>query len=636
MQGDKEMRAARKDAAAGRAVGSHREKEGTQRSFAERLTLVLDSINELSKIGSFDELCRRLVELALERLGFDRVGLCFLSADQSTILGAYGTDEDGRLRDERHLRREVEQARAVKKLLAEPASVLFFENEVLVNDRLEQVGTGHHAVARLWDGERIMGVIAVDNLIKQEPITEGDLRILDLYGTATGHLFRLKQAGEALRISEQTERDFRERLFSLVEVGTELSRADSLDSLCRRAVELGRERLGFDRLGIWFRGPDPGTMTGSFGTDEQGGLRDERSVCRKSTPRQEEVLAQKHPAIVRHDEVVLNDANGQAVGQGMHAMAAMWDGERTIGLVASDNLIHRRPITDHDCELLNLYASTLGYLCSRKKAEEALKQYSVRLEDMVEEQTCELREALERAQVADRLKSEFVANVNHELRTPLTNLLLYYQILRSNPGVKAEQRLDVIGRELQRLRSIIEELLNVSRLDQGQVAFFPRLHDLNEIVRTLVDDRRALAEERGLILLADLHPGLPRAWLDEQLTLQAVSNLLTNALNYTPAGGEVRVRTLAGEGDSASQWIGLRVEDTGPGISAEDLPHLFERFYRGRAGHDSRTPGTGLGLAIVKQVVERHGGRIEVGGGAEGRGSVFTCWLPVEQTGTAD
>jgi two-component system sensor histidine kinase MprB len=94
----------------------------------------------------------------------------------------------------------------------------------------------------------------------------------------------------------------------------------------------------------------------------------------------------------------------------------------------------------------------------------------------------------------------------------------------------------------------------------------------------------------------------------------------------------VHIRTSSKKSGPGGTWVAFSVQDTGPGISDEDLPHLFERFYRGRAGHDSRTPGTGLGLAIVKQVVERHCGRIEVARGAGGRGAVFTVWLPVEQT----
>jgi two-component system phosphate regulon sensor histidine kinase PhoR len=236
---------------------------------------------------------------------------------------------------------------------------------------------------------------------------------------------------------------------------------------------------------------------------------------------------------------------------------------------------------------------------------------------------------LEKAQAADRVKSEFIANINHELRTPLTNLLLYYQMLRSQPTIKTEERLDVIGRELQRLRNLIEDLLNLSHLDLGHMSFRPVLCNLNGLIQTLVNDRQELARDRGLTLRSELKADLGLVMLDEPTVVQAVSNLITNALNYTPSGGQVLISTMYAAEDDEPR-VGFKVEDTGLGISAEDLPHLFERFYRGAAGRQTGAPGTGLGLAIVKQVVDHHHGRIEVKNREIGHGAIFTVWLPVK------
>jgi signal transduction histidine kinase len=270
-------------------------------------------------------------------------------------------------------------------------------------------------------------------------------------------------------------------------------------------------------------------------------------------------------------------------------------------------------------------------ITDRIRIDQALKEYSERLEDMVGERTTELQEALQKAQLAGQLKTEFIANINHELRTPLTNLVLYHQMLRANPDVKTLERLDVIGREIQRLRILIEDMLKLSRLDTGQVSFRPMPQDLNRIIQTLVGDRRIIAEERGLTLTVELQPGLPAAWLDEVMVVQVVSNLLTNALNYTPSGGQLHISTRRTVDHSGKSWVAFVVQDTGPGISPEDLPHLFDRFYRGKAGHATGVPGTGLGLAIVKQMVEKHNGRLDVGNVTEGHGAIFTVWLPVEQ-----
>jgi PAS domain S-box-containing protein len=290
-----------------------------------------------------------------------------------------------------------------------------------------------------------------------------------------------------------------------------------------------------------------------------------------------------------------------------------------------------REFDPNDARLLVTVAAIAGNAIHRTRLHEQTERHAAELEGHVAARTAELQEALEKAQAADRIKTEFIANVNHELRTPLTNLVLYYQMLRSQPTVRTEERLDVIGRELQRLRTLIEDLLNLSRLDQGQVSVRFHLHNINTLVQTLVNDRRSLAEEHRLTLTMDLAPELPEIPADATLISQTISNLLTNALNYTPAGGEVHVQTLLSMLEG-KECIGLSVLDNGPAIDPQDLPHLFDRFYRGKVGQSSGAPGTGLGLAIVKQVVERHHGQIEVGPAFQDETGVkFTIWLPVRQ-----
>jgi PAS domain S-box-containing protein len=297
-------------------------------------------------------------------------------------------------------------------------------------------------------------------------------------------------------------------------------------------------------------------------------------------------------------------------------------------LLASTEL--PREFTIENAHLLVTLTEIAGNAIHRTRLSEKMVQHASELELRVSERTAELQSALKKSQAADRLKSEFIINVNHELRTPLTNLVLYYQMLRSQPTVKSEERLDVIGRELQRLRTLIEELLNLSRFDLGQVKHKFVQFDLNSLVQTLINDRRSLAEDRGLTLILNLQPDLELVWLDEQTITQAISNLLTNAMNYTPRGGKITAATIK-EIKLDETWVGFRIQDTGHGIDAEDLPHLFERFYRGKAGHNSGAPGTGLGLAIVKQVVDHHHGRIEVENCTKEKGAMFTIWLPYKK-----
>ncbi len=297
-------------------------------------------------------------------------------------------------------------------------------------------------------------------------------------------------------------------------------------------------------------------------------------------------------------------------------------------LFASTHLPHE--FTIENAHLLVTLTEIAGNAIHRTRLNEQLVDHAADLEIRVTERTSELQSALQKAQAADQLKSEFIINVNHELRTPLTNLVLYYQMLRTQPNIKSGERLDVIGRELQRLRTLIEELLNLSRFDLGQIKpqFVPC--NLNALIQTLIDDRRSLAEERGLTLNTDLQTTLKSVWMDEPTITQAVSNLLTNAMNYTLKGGSILVTTST-ELRGTERWVCFKVQDTGRGIDEKDLPHLFERFYRGKAGHESGAPGTGLGLAIVKQVVDIHHGQINVTNGVGGHGAIFTVWLPSKQ-----
>lgn len=243
-------------------------------------------------------------------------------------------------------------------------------------------------------------------------------------------------------------------------------------------------------------------------------------------------------------------------------------------------------------------------------------------DESVQSIVCSLRDITLLKQV-ERLKDEFVANVSHELRTPITSLKLYHDLIRRNPK-KQDVYLDRLGREISRLNILVEDLLRLSRLDQNRVNWEIQPVDLNELARQYVVDRRPLATERAVQLQLDVAPSLPPVTADASMVGQALSVLLTNAINYTPQEGIITVQTCSREGK-----VGVRVEDTGPGISPEEQALVFHRFYRGQSGRASGAPGTGLGLSIAQEIVEWHNGRIEIES-EMGQGSAFTIWLPLE------
>jgi PAS domain S-box-containing protein len=228
----------------------------------------------------------------------------------------------------------------------------------------------------------------------------------------------------------------------------------------------------------------------------------------------------------------------------------------------------------------------------------------------------------------DRLKTQFISDASHELRTPLTNIRLYLDLLnQTEDRGKANRYLETLSRESDRLADLVDDLLSISRLESGTASFEPAAIDLNQLLAALVDDRRALASERDLTL--DIKParGLPSAMGDIRLLSQVFTNLLTNAMNYTLPGDKITLRTRHEKIDGG-QWVVAEVEDTGLGISPDELPLIFQRFFRGRASQVAHAPGTGLGLAICKEIVEQHDGCIEAES-VQGKYTRFTVRLPM-------
>ncbi|MCJ7567324.1 MAG: HAMP domain-containing histidine kinase, partial [Anaerolineales bacterium] len=227
----------------------------------------------------------------------------------------------------------------------------------------------------------------------------------------------------------------------------------------------------------------------------------------------------------------------------------------------------------------------------------------------------------------ERMKDSFVSNVSHELRTPITSLRLNHGLMVINPE-KQGVYLDRLDREIDRLNFLIEDLLRLSRLDQGQVQLELIPLDLNSLAAQLVEDRTSLATSKDLTLEFSGNPEIPLVNADNGLMGQVLSVLLTNAMNYTPPGGEIVVQTQAQIQDGRP-WAGFSVGDTGPGIDPEEQTKIFDRFFRGKAGRESGAPGTGLGLSIASEIVKRHHGHLDVEStGVPGEGTTFKVWLP--------
>jgi two-component system phosphate regulon sensor histidine kinase PhoR len=231
-----------------------------------------------------------------------------------------------------------------------------------------------------------------------------------------------------------------------------------------------------------------------------------------------------------------------------------------------------------------------------------------------------------RFQELDRMKTQFVSDVSHELRTPLTNQTIYLDLLKNTEDLTRRQKyLDILERETSRLTDLIEDLLMISRLEADRVQIKLEPVDLNTLMQDLVYDRLSLAQKRRLELTFQPGTDLPPLLTDPRLLIQVISNLLTNALNYTQAGGAIQLRTSM-QGTETTCWQTVTIEDSGYGIRPEEMQRIFERFFRGSASKLSDAPGTGLGLAISKEIMQRMGGKITLTS-EPAQGSSFTVWV---------
>lgn len=281
--------------------------------------------------------------------------------------------------------------------------------------------------------------------------------------------------------------------------------------------------------------------------------------------------------------------------------------------------------TEDDAHNMLTLANNISLAISNAQLFEAHQHYAAELEKKVAERTAELEMALEKAQEATRLKSQFISDINHELRTPLSSIKLYLQLLEFGNIENKPRYMVTLNRETLRLQQLIEELLDLSRLDLGKTAVHLVPTDIEQLIGNLIVDRVELAQEKGISL--DYHPNSNTAvaLADAQLFFQVLTNLLANAINYTPTGGSIWLQTETAVVNQ-QKWVTVSIIDNGPGITDEDLPHIFERFYRGQAAQQSKVPGTGLGLAICHEIMERHEGQIAVES-IPGMGSKFTVWL---------
>ena len=230
----------------------------------------------------------------------------------------------------------------------------------------------------------------------------------------------------------------------------------------------------------------------------------------------------------------------------------------------------------------------------------------------------------------ESLRRDFVSNASHELRTPVSSILSAAETLRDaalHDPQASPRFVEIIVRNAERLKRLVDDLLDLSRIEAREFQLTPETGDLAAIAAQVITLFRERAEKKRIRLVADVPASVPAARFDKKALETVLSNLVDNAVKYCPEGASVTVRATNGDVDGDGAAVRVAVEDTGPGIESKHLPRLFERFYRVDAGRSREVGGTGLGLSIVKHLVEAMGGRISVES-AVGKGTAFRFSVP--------
>jgi signal transduction histidine kinase len=295
-------------------------------------------------------------------------------------------------------------------------------------------------------------------------------------------------------------------------------------------------------------------------------------------------------------------------------------GERCVGVLNVNRINHPSPFHERHRDMLGLFAEHVGAVIERAEAMDRLGKRSRELE-------ADNRRLAE----TNRLKDLFLATASHELKTPLTSVIAYAELLDENANrLDRAQKSEFLSRlrgEAERLLSLIEDILDLARIESGKVVLKRASVSLENVIRNAIETSRGLAAKRGVEVRAQFESGIPEHEVDEVKLRQAVVNLIANAVKFSPEGGTVAARLVR-----EPRWTMIEICDRGPGVRPEDARSIFELFGQGVEGVTAADEGLGIGLHLVKRITELHGGHVGVNS-MPGEGSQF--WIRIPAAGVA-
>jgi signal transduction histidine kinase len=298
-------------------------------------------------------------------------------------------------------------------------------------------------------------------------------------------------------------------------------------------------------------------------------------------------------------------------------------------------------LSENDVRMVTVFAAQVAVVIQNAHLYRRIQESAAQLEAKVHERTAELEATYRelaashaRLREVDQLKSDFLGNVSHELRTPLAAVKGYVDNLLDGVAGplndKPRHYLARVRDNADRLGRMVSDLLDLTRIEAGKIELLPQALPLADVVSDAVEGLRHVAAGRRIQVTTELVECPPSVWADPDRVHQVLTNLLANAIKFSPPGGEV---TVCG-GSDAEGLVRLAVEDTGPGIAPTERERVFDKFYQVGRVEGERMPGSGLGLTIARHLVELHGGRIWVEDAASG-GAAFVVLLPAASRVTA-
>lgn len=407
-----------------------------------------------------------------------------------------------------------------------------------------------------------------------------------------------------LRRREDDGFQFQQKLKALNEVTIALSLIDSHDLLCQQVIALGIQQLGFDRLSIWFLDPARNVMTGCYGVDENGILRDERDRQWNYDNTYVMKFLEGHiDAAIAYDDAPLYNEKSEIIHYGAHIAAPVLHGKRVIGILMADNLLRSQPMKSYEPELLRQYGMTVGHLTELVRTRE--QAFALRLQRQ-----------------HTQMLQQFIANVGHDFKTPLASISLKsYLMQRSPEAAQRETLADGIQQQVSYITITLDRMLDFIEYESS-TSLTPAPVNLAALVSVVVDTFRSALEDKRI--QCDVPDSGPTINGDTAFLQRALSEILDNAIRYSPAGEWITI--------SFTQYpdrVGIGIQDHGPGLAAADTDKIFVPLYRADKARTERR--SGLGLAIAKTIVEAHAGHITVKS-APGQGSLFEITLPASSS----